>query len=83
MSGMALFVTSGANKRVNDGRFASFCHFCSHFPDVEGHGEEGKVHCDLVLAEVAEALVPHVVFHLSEDGLWFYRTFGAVFKSFL
>ena len=46
-----------------------FCDYCSHFLDVEGDGEEGKVHGDLVFAEVAEALVMHVVLHLPEHGL--------------
>ena len=52
-----------------------FCHFCGHFLDVEGDGEEGKVHSDLVFAEVAEALVMHVVLHLPEHGLRFYGSF--------
>ena len=40
---MAIFAPCGSNKRVEDGRFAPFWHFCSHFLDVEGNGEEGKV----------------------------------------
>ena len=28
-----------------------FPNFSDHFLDVEGNGEEGKVHCDLVPAE--------------------------------
>ncbi len=43
--------------------------------DVEGDGEEGEVHCDLVFAEVSEAPVCHVVFHLPEHGLGLYRSF--------
>ena len=49
-----------------------FCHFCGHFLDVEGYGEEGEVHQDLVFAEVSEAFVAHVEFHLPEHGLRFY-----------
>ena len=60
-----------------------FCHFCCHFLDVEGDGEEGKVHRDLVFAEVSEALVVHVVLHLPEHGLGLYGSPGAVFESFL
>ncbi len=33
-----------------------FCYFCGHFLDIEGDGEEGKIHRDLVFAEVAEAV---------------------------
>ena len=49
--------------------------FCGPFLDVEGDGEEGKVHCDLVFAEVSEALVVHVVLHLPEHGLRLYGSF--------
>ena len=56
--------------------------FSGHFLDVEGNGKEGKVHGDLVLTEVAEAFVVHVVLHLSEDRLRLYGTLGAVLKSF-
>ena len=52
-----------------------FCHYSGHFLDVEGDGEEGKVHGDLVFAEVAEALVLHVVLHLPEHGLRLYGPF--------
>ena len=48
--------------------------FCGPFLDVECDGEEGKVHGDLVFAEVAEALVLHVVLHLPEHGLGLYRS---------
>ena len=60
-----------------------FCHFCGHFLDVEGDGEECKVHGDLVFAEVPEALVVHVVLHLPEHGLGLYGSLGAVFEPFL
>lgn len=60
-----------------------FSYFCGHFLNVESNGEEGKVHGDLVFAEVAEPFVLHVVFHLPEDGLRLYRAFGPVFQAFL
>ena len=60
-----------------------FCHFCGHFLYVEGDGEECKVHRDLVFAEVAEALVAHVVLHLPEHSLRLYGSPGAVFEPFL
>ena len=49
-----------------------FRHFCGHFLDVEGYGEEGEVHRDLVFAEVPEASVLHAVFHLPEHGFGLY-----------
>ena len=58
-------------------------HRSNHFLDIEGSGEEGKVHSDLVLTEVAEALVVHIVFHLPEDGLWLYWAVGSVLEPFL
>ena len=61
---------------------ALFSGFSGHFLDIKGNGEESKVHGDLVLAEVSEAFVVHVVLYLSEDRLRFYGTFGAVLKSF-
>ena len=48
--------------------FGLFRYLRAHFLDVEGNGEEGKVHRDLVLAKVAEAAVCHVELHLSEYG---------------
>ena len=45
------------------------CYFSAHFLDVEGNGEEGKVHSDVVLAEVTETAVCHVELHLTEYGL--------------
>ena len=61
--------------------FCGFGRFGGPFLDVEGDGEEGKVHRDLVFAEVAEAFVCHVVFHLPENGFRLYRPFRAVFES--
>ena len=58
-------------------------HLFNHFLDVEGGGGEGKVHSDLVRAEVTEALVLHVVFHLPEDSLRLYGPLGEVFESLL
>ena len=62
--------------------FDLFCYFRAHFPDVEGNGEEGKVHRDLVFSEVAEAAVCHVELHLPEDGLGFDASPAPVFESF-
>ena len=78
-----IFMPWDTRKRGEKGRFAPFRHFCSHFLDVEGHGEEGKIHCDLVFAEVAESLVLHVVLYLPENRLWFYRAFRPMFESLL
>ena len=47
--------------------FGLFRYFLAHFLDIEGYGEECKVHCDLVFAKVTEAAVCHVELHLSED----------------
>ena len=58
-----------------------FSYFCTHLFYVEGYGKEGKVHGDFVESEVAESTVCHIVFHLSENGFWLYRSFGSVFKS--
>ena len=54
----------------------------AHFPDVEGYGEEGKVHCELVFPEVTEAAVCHVELHLSEDGFRFDASSAPVSESF-
>ena len=54
----------------------------AHFLDVEGYGEEGKVHCDLVFAEVPEAAVCHIELHLSEDGFRFDASSAPVLESF-
>lgn len=43
--------------------------FAAHLLDIEGHGKEGKVHRDLVIPEVAETPVCHVILCLSEDSL--------------
>ena len=63
--------------------FGQFRYFRAHFSDVEGYGEEGKVHRDLVLAEVSEAAVCHVELHLSEDGLGFDASSASVPESLL
>ena len=59
-----------------------FCHFPTQFLQIEGDGEEGKVHGDLVLAEVTEPFITHIVFHLAEDSLGFYTSSSSVFQSF-
>ncbi len=58
--------------------FGLFSRLRAHFLYVEGNGEEGKVHCDLVFSEVPEAAVRHVEFHLAEDGLGFYASSPAM-----
>ena len=63
--------------------YGLFRYFRAHFLDVEGNGEEGKVHCDLVFAEVTEAAVCHIELHLSEDCLRFDTSSPSVFESFL
>ena len=59
--------------------FGLFRYLRAHFLDVEGYGEEGKVHCDLVFAEVAEAAVCHVELHLTKDGFRLDASSSAVF----
>ena len=59
-----------------------FHYYSGHFLDVKGNGEEGKVHRDLVFAEVTEASVVHIVFHLAENGLGLYASSTPVFASF-
>ena len=49
-------------KRVYCLRFGLLRYLRAH-----GYGEEGKVHCDLVFAEVTEAAVCHIELHLSGD----------------
>ena len=51
--------------------------------DVEGNGEEAKVHVDLVLAPVPEPLVLLVELHLTEDGLRLYRPLAPVHQALL
>ena len=62
--------------------FGLFRYLRAHFLDVEGYGEEGKVHCDLVFPEVAEAAVCHVELHLAEDGLRLNASLSAVSEPF-
>ena len=71
------------SERARNGSLCSPFHRGNHFLDVEGGGEEGKVHSDLVHAEMSEALVVHVVFHLPKDGLRLYGAPGPVFGSLL
>ena len=59
-----------------------FIDFRAHFLYVESNCKESKIHLDLVHTEVPEAFVVHVVFHLSEDGLWLYASFPPIFYSF-
>ena len=60
-----------------------FCYLATHFLEIEGDGEEGKVHGDLVFAEVTEPFISHVVFHLAEDCLGFYASSSPVLQSFI
>ena len=62
--------------------FGLFGYLCAHFLDVEGNGKEGKVHRDLVFAEVAEAAVCHIELHLSKDGFGLYASSPPVSESF-
>ena len=78
-----IFVPCGARKRAKNKRFAPFWHFCSHFLEIEGHGEEGKIHGDLVFAKMAESLVLHVVLYLPEYRLRFNRALRPVFEPLL
>ena len=59
-----------------------FFYFSCHFLDVKGYGEEGKVHCNFVFAEVSEAFVVHIGFHLSEYGFRFDATPPSMSESF-
>ena len=53
------------------------------FLDVEGNGEETKVHIDLVFPLMAESLVLFVELHLPEDGFRLYRPLAPVLQSLL
>ena len=59
-----------------------FCYFPTHFLQVEGDGEESKVHGDLVFAEVTEPFITHIVFHLAENGFGFDTSSASVFQPF-
>ena len=60
----------------------SFFHLGTHLFYIEGNGKEGKVHEGLVLPKMAETLVVHIVFHLSEHGFRFYAPLSPVFQAF-
>src|SRR3712207_1775259 len=60
-----------------------FRSFCTHLFYIEGNGQEGKVHKDLVLSKMSETFVVHIVFYLSEHGFRFYTSLSSVFQSFL
>ena len=59
-----------------------FFHLCTHLFYIEGNGKEGKVHEDLVHPKMAETLVVHIVFHLSEHSFRFYTSLSPVFQTF-
>ena len=59
-----------------------FGYLAAHFLQIEGDGKEGKVHCDLVFAEVTEPFITHVVFHLAEDSLRFNTSSSSMFEAF-
>lgn len=61
----------------------SFFHLGTHLFYIEGNGKEGKVHEDLVHPKMAETLVVHIVFHLSEHSFRFYTSLSPVFQTFL
>ena len=57
----------------------------SHFLYVECNGEEGKVHCYFVLAEVSEPFVSHIEFYRKPiiritDNTKLYDFFGFINK---
>lgn len=56
---------------------------CGHFLYVEGNGEEGKVHSDLVFTEVPEPFVLHVCLHLPENRFRLCASFPPVPDSLL
>ena len=62
--------------------FKCFCYLRAHLFNVEGYGEEGKVHCNFVFAEVSKAFVLHILFHLSEHGFGFDASSPSVFDAF-
>src|SRR3712207_8449764 len=55
-----------------------FRSFCTHLFYIEGNGQEGKVHKDLVLSKMSETFVVHIVFYLSEHGFRFYTSLSSV-----
>lgn len=59
-----------------------FIHLGTHLFYIEGDGQEGKVHKDLVLSKMTEALVVHVEFYLSKYSFRFYTPLPSVFQSF-
>ena len=69
-------------KPSNQPAHTFFCQFCTHLFYIEGNGQEGKVHEDLVLSKMPEAFVVHVVFNLSEHGFRFYASLPSVFQTF-
>ena len=70
-------------KQLNQPVYAYFCHYCTHLFYIEGNGKEGEVHKDLVLSEMPETFVVHVIFYLSEHGFRFYASSPPVFQPFL
>ena len=70
-------------KQSNQPVHTLFCQFCTHLFYIEGNGQEGKVHEDLVLSKMSETFVVHIVFNLSEHGFRFYASLPSVFQSFL
>ena len=59
---------------ANTGSLYRLFQLSTHFLQIEGNGKEGKVHIDLVFANMTEASVRHIVFHLSENSLGFYAS---------
>ena len=70
-------------KQFNQPVYAYFCHYCTHLFYIEGNGKEGEVHKDLVLSEMPETFVVHVIFYLPEHGFRFYASSPPVFQPFL
>ena len=70
-------------KQSNQPIHTFFSHFCTHLLYIESNGKEGKVHEDLVLPNMSETFVVHIVFNLSEHGFRFYASLSSVFNTFL
>ena len=57
---------------------SSLGHFCHHFLNIKGNSKEGKVHFDLVYADIAKTTICHVVFNLSENSFWLNTSFASM-----
>ena len=62
--------------------YTLFIHLGTHLFYIEGDGQEGKVHKNLVLPKMTEALVVHVEFYLSKYSFRLYTPLPSVFQPF-